>query len=79
MNTDSNRDFGLQPLDGLMTALELANNDLVAASTEQLTHKMVSKGRKGRWLTTPVRLKVLRAINQATGKAFALADLFNYE
>ena len=55
MNTDSNRDFGLQPLDGLMTALELANNDLVAASTEQLTHKMVAKGRRGRWLSVAVR------------------------
>ncbi|HPY90200.1 MAG TPA: hypothetical protein PLE92_01635 [Lentisphaeria bacterium] len=79
MNTDAKREYGLQPLDGLMTELELVNHDLVAASTEQLTHKMVSKGRKGRWLTMPVRMKVLRALNQASGKTFALSDLFNYD
>ncbi|MGI6354147.1 MAG: hypothetical protein GX937_02995 [Lentisphaerae bacterium] len=79
MNADNKREYGLQPLDGLMLELELVNHDLVAASTEQLTHKMVSKGRKGRWLTMPVRMKVLRALNQASGKTFALTDLFNYD
>ena len=79
MNTDAKREYGLQPLDGLMLELELVNHDLVAASTEQLTHKMVSKGRKGRWLTMPVRMKVLRALNLASGKTFALTDLFNYD
>ena len=75
MNTDAKREYGLQPLDGLMTELELVNHDLVAASTEQLTHKMVSKGRKGRWLTMPVRRNPSE-LQQASGKTFPLSDLF---
>ena len=73
------REYGLQALDGVMTELGLTNHDLVAASTEQLTHKMVAKGRRGRWLSVAVRLKILRALNQASGQAFSLAKLFNYE
>jgi len=75
---ENRRDYGLQPLDALMRELELDNHDLVAASTEQLTHKMVSKGRAGRFLSVRVRLKILRAFNKATKSNRALPDLFNY-
>ncbi len=61
-----------------MVSLGLNNHDLVAASEEQLTHKMVAKARRGRWMTMRLRLKVLRALNNATGREYALADLFNY-
>ncbi len=61
-----------------MVSLGLNNHDLVAASVEQLTHKMVAKARRGRWMTMRLRLKVLRALNNATGREYALADLFNY-
>lgn len=72
------REFGPQPVDAIMTERGLNNHALVAASSEQLTHKMVSKARRGRWLSVNVRLKLLRALNQACGGTYALQDLFNY-
>ena len=75
---NNSRDYGLQPLDALMRETGLENHALVAASTEQLTHKMVSKGRAGRYLSVRVRLKILRAYNKVTKTNNSLADLFNY-
>ncbi len=51
---------------------------MVAASTEQLTHKMLSKACRGRFLSVKIRLKILRAVNKLTGDSHRLADLFNY-
>lgn len=70
---------GIQPLDRILKELGLQNSDLVEKSTEQLTHKMAAKGRKGRELTLNAQSKILRALN-ACGieKPFTLADLFNY-
>ncbi len=71
--------YGTQPLDRIMTGLGITNSDLVRASTEQITHKMVQKGRKGRQLTLHIRQKLLNALNNAQpGQVFALRDLFNY-
>jgi hypothetical protein len=68
-----------QPLDRIMNELGLANNDLVKASTEQLTHKMVQKGRKGKKLTPNIQSKIQRALNQVhTEKSFSLNELFDY-
>ncbi len=67
-----------QPLDELMNLLGLNNHDLVAASTEQLTHKMVQKGRKGRPLTRNIQTKILRALQTAAQRPFQLEELFNY-
>ncbi len=50
------------PLDELMTELGLSNADLVKASTEQLTFKMVQKARKGKPLTPNVQNKILAAL-----------------
>ena len=72
------REFGEQPISALLVSLGLDNHDVVAASTEQLTHKMVAKARRGRWLTMRIRLKILRALNAASGNVYTLADLFNY-
>lgn len=70
---------GLQPLDAVMTTLGLSNSDLVCASTKQLTHKMVQKGRKGRKLSPKIQRKILEAINaKSSGRLFNLQDLFNY-
>ena len=60
---DETRDHGPQPLDELMNRWHLTNHDLVAASEEQLNHKQVQKGRKGRQLTLHLMLKVTRALN----------------
>ena len=76
---DNERDYGEQPIHRLMTELNLENADLVSASTEHLTFKMVSKARKGRYLTMNVRLKILHAFQKASGNMdVSLGDLFNY-
>ena len=71
---------GLQPLDGVMTRLGLTNAALVRASTEQLTHKMVQKGRKGKRLTMNAKTKILKALNAVSAdRQFTLPEIFNYQ
>ena len=72
------RDLGEQPLATLLARLGLKSHDLVAASTEQITHKMVARACKGRRLTSNVQRKVLNALNRATTGTYKLTDLFNY-
>jgi hypothetical protein len=61
-----------------MTKDGLKPHDLVAATDEQLTHKMIARAIKGRRLTPRVMWKVLGALNAASGKTYELADLFDY-
>jgi hypothetical protein len=75
---DQERDLGEQPLARLLMELALKPHDLVAASTEQITHKMVQRGCKGRRLTRNVQGKLLRTLNTASGNTYALPDLFTY-
>ena len=72
------RDMGIQPLTQLMQQYSLKPHDLVAGSTEQITHKMVSRALKGRWLTRNTMMKIVRAFNQAAGQQKKRQDLFNY-
>lgn len=72
------REFGPQPIAEILQELRLRNHDLVAASTEQLTHKMVAKACRGRWLSNNVRGKVLRALNKVSSNNYTQSDLFNY-
>lgn len=78
MTLASELNLGEQPLARIMADLALKNGDLVAASGEFITRKMVVRACKGRRLTPNVKGKILRALNQAAGKDYALADLFNY-
>ena len=78
MEQDLERDLGEQPLARLLTELGLKSHDLVAASTEQITHKMVQRGCKGRRLTKNVQGKLLRALNTASGNTYTIKDLFTY-
>ena len=72
-------DLGVQPLDALMTKLGITNHALVAVSTEQLSHKVVQKARKGRRLTSKAKTKILKALQTALPEQkFAHRDLFNY-
>ncbi len=73
------RDLGEQPLAGLMAEHGLEPKHLVAASTEQLTHKMVTRALKGRRLTRKSMDKVQRAWNSAAGTEHGRAELFSYE
>jgi len=72
------RNLGVQPIDGVMEALGLSASDVVEASSVQMTHKMVSRARKGRRLTDNAKGKVHRAMCAAAGKEFAISELFNY-
>ena len=75
---DMERNLGEQPLAALMLEHKLSPKDLVDASPDQMTHKMISRGTKGRRLTPNTMGKVLRALNAASKSSYALADLFNY-
>lgn len=74
----ASRDLGPQPIDEQMETRGLSSHDLVAASTEQINHKMVARARKGRRLTPNTAKKVLRAFNAAAETDLQLSDLFNY-
>ena len=78
MFKDNPREAGKQPLDQLMIKENFRNNDLVSLSEEGLTHKQVSKGRKGRKITKKLQLKILKAWNQLNNEDLLLDDLFNY-
>ena len=78
MNNDIERNLGKQPIILIMEEYNITSHDLVAASTEQITHKMVTRAAKGRRLTVRVQVKILNALNNAIDKNYALHDLFNY-
>jgi len=61
----SDLDLGDQPLIQMMEKWGLVNEDLVNASTEQLTYKQVQRACKGRRLTLKMMQKILRAFNVA--------------
>ena len=75
---DKPLDLGTQPLDQIMLGAAISNHDLVAASSSQLTHKMVARAVKGRELTANTSGKVLRALNAASGASYTERDLFTY-
>ena len=71
-------EYGPQPIAALMEKHNLKPHDLVAASTEQITHKMVSRACKGRKLSRKVQFKLVAAINTAAEQTYTLKDLFTY-
>ena len=78
MNNTTEYDLGPQPVAKLIAEHGLKPNSLVSNSTEQLTHKMVSRAVKGRRLTPNIQRNVLNALNKAAGTQYRLKDLFNY-
>jgi len=78
MDTNAENDLGPQPIAKIMAEHGFKPNDLVSNSTEQITHKMVSRAAKGRRLNPHIQRKVLNALNKASGKQYELKDLFNY-
>lgn len=75
---ETERNLGPQPIGNVMAKRNLKPHDLVAASTEQLTHKMVQRAVKGRRLTDNTKRKVIAAIQLAAGFEFSAEQLFNY-
>jgi hypothetical protein len=78
MNPEIERDLGEQPIAKILAMNGIKAHDLVACSTEQITHKMVNRAVKGRRLTSAVQSKILNALNKASNKGYRLKDLFNY-
>ena len=78
MNDQSQRNLGPQPIAEVIAELGLKAHDLVAASTQQITHKMVARACKGRRLTDNSKRKILNAMNLATNKNYNMGELFNY-
>ena len=78
MKKDIERDMGEQPFAEFMEKHELKSHDLVASSTEHITHKMVTKACKGRRLSPNVRQKVINALNKASGQEYTRKQLFTY-
>jgi hypothetical protein len=78
IDAGSEHDLGPQPIAEIMAKRKLKPHDLVAASTEQLTHKMVGRACKGRRLSRRVQLKVRNALNTVMEANYSLKDLFTY-
>ena len=78
MAPELERNLGEQPVARLMAENQLAAKDLVAASAGPATFKMVARACKGRRLTPHSQDIILQALNRASGRAYALRDLFNY-
>ena len=79
MEESINRDLGPQPLGEILEQRNLSNNDLVAASTDQLTHKQVQKAIKGRRVSKNIQTKIVNALNSVrTDGSYGRGDLFNY-
>ena len=78
MNIEIQRNLGEQPIARIMAGHGIEARDLVAISTEQITHKMVSRACKGRRLTPNVQSKIHNALNRSTGKKYSMEELFTY-
>ena len=78
MDNDTEHDIGPQPVEGVLARHNLTHHDIVAASTEQITHKMVARACKGRKLSRRVQLKIVHAVNNVAGQDYKLKDLFTY-
>lgn len=79
MNEDIERNLGEQPIARILTELGLKHTDIVAASTEHITHKMVARACKGRRLTPNVQSKIRNALNKAADREFPMSELFTYD
>ncbi len=75
---NAERDLGPQPILGVLAKHGLSATDLVQASSEQLTHKMVARAVRGRRLTANAMGKVVRALNLKAESAYTPGDLFTY-
>lgn len=77
------RNLGPQPLDSIMLEQGLNNHDLVELRPVDLSHKAVQRARKGRRLTSRMKLRITWVVNDALKKRgiekkFATRELFNY-
>jgi hypothetical protein len=76
--TDLDRNLGPQPIAALLEQHKLSHHDVVNASPEPITHKLVARACKGRRLTANSRNKIIRAMEKVLGKTLSKKDLFTY-
>ena len=79
----SELDYGVQPLDAILTELGVTNHELVEKCGEGLTHKAMNRARKGRRLTPRMKLRITQTLNALLKKRevereFRKRDLFSY-
>ena len=72
------RDLNEQPIAHILIKNKLTNNDIISASKENITYKMLSRAIKDRRLTHHIQVKICNALNRAWGKTYTVRDLFNY-
>ncbi|MDA0577818.1 MAG: hypothetical protein O3B24_06940 [Verrucomicrobia bacterium] len=73
------RNHGEQPFALVMRKFNLKPHEIVVAASVPITHKLIARACKGRWLTPHSRDLVCDALNRATGKVHTLGELFNYQ
>lgn len=84
MSDTPEKELGTQPLDQKMEELSLSNAALVQAYEGQMSHKMVSKARRGRRITRRMQIKIKEAFNSAALEkdpdftTLKAESLFNY-
>jgi hypothetical protein len=71
-------EFGPQPIGEVMRMHGVTPAQVVAATDEQLTFKVVSKACKGRRLTPHMQDKLTRALNAVLSASYASGELFTY-
>ena len=75
---ETDHNLGPQPIIELLAKHKMTHHDLVTASTEQITHKMVTRACKGRKLSRRMQLKIRNALNAAIEQTYTLSDSFTY-
>lgn len=73
-----NRNLGEQPIQAILISEALSPRHLVDVSRIPISHKLISRACKGRWLTPHSQELVRDALNLASHKNYTIADLFNY-
>lgn len=76
-------DNGVQPLDAALTELGVTNHEMVEKCGEGLTHKAMTRARKGRRLTARMKLRITQTLNallkkRGVEREYRKRDLFNY-
>ena len=70
--------LGEQPITLILSELNLGSKELVSASTDSITFKIINRACKGRRLTPRIQTKICNALNNCCDKEFSIKDLFNY-
>ncbi len=74
-----NMEAGPQPIEQLLEKHNSSVTDIIKASDEHLTHKVIRKACRGRRLTKRMQNKIVRALNHYANTEYRRDELFNYD